>query len=310
MQSLSEGNIYPDGYCSALRDAVAQHYGIAPEKLVFGAGTDEVIAMLGKVFIEPGDECITAAVTFPQYATAVESMGGKMVYAPMVNHDCPIASMVDLITNKTKIIFIANPNNPTGLYHTADEQARLMAAVPSHITVVFDEAYQEYVTENDYPNTWETLRSYPNAVLLKTFSKIYGLASFRVGFGAMRQTTVNEIEKIRCPFNVTIQAQAAAAAALANQDFVARSRDENRRVMDLTVKLLSGLGISCIPSQANFIAADIKRPSTGIFEKLMAKGFIVRSGLALGLPDGYQRITIGTEEQMRTFIKVLKEVLV
>jgi histidinol-phosphate aminotransferase len=306
---LSEGHIYPDGYCTHLREAIAGHYGVSPDTLVFGAGSDEVIAMLGKVFVEPGDECITAAVTFPQYATAVESMGGRMVYAPMVDFGCPLPSLVNLITDKTKVIFIANPNNPTGIYHTAAEQAALMKAVPSHIAVVFDEAYEEYITAEDYPDTFKTLREYPNAILLKTFSKIHGLASFRVGYGVMSAETAGQAEKIRSPFNVTTQAQAAAAAALKDTGFVAESRGENRRVMDLTVQWLAERGIKSLPSQANFIAADLGRPSNETFEKLMACGYITRSGLPLGLPDGYQRITIGSEEQMRGFMAALDKVL-
>jgi histidinol-phosphate aminotransferase len=309
IESLAEGHIYPDGYCTALRGAIAKRFDIPEDTLVFGAGSDEVIAMLGKIFIEPGDECITAAVTFPQYATAVESMGGKMVYAPMTqDFDCPLASMLDLITDKTKMIFVANPNNPTGLYHTAAQQDAFMAAVPARVTVVFDEAYEEYITVSDYPSTLKTLRDYPNAILLKTFSKIYGLASLRVGYGVMNPQTVQQIEKLRCPFNVTTQAQAAAVAALGDTDFVAKSRDENRRVMDLTVAMLSQKGIPSLPSQANFIAANIGKPSNETFERLMAKGYIVRSGLALGFPDGYQRVTIGTEEQMRGFVKALDEI--
>lgn len=306
-RTFTEAQLYPDGYCTELREAVALKYGVPPENLVFGAGTDEVIAMLGKIFVNPGDECVTAEVTFSQYASAVESMGGVMVYAPMKDYGFDLSAMLARITDKTKLVFIANPNNPTGTYITAAEQAAFMKAVPPQVTVVIDEAYREYVAAPDYPDTWEMLKQYPNAVLLKTFSKIFGLASLRVGFGVMRKETASEIEKIRCPFNVTVQGQSAALAALADTAFVQKSHDENRRVMAFTEKALTEMGIFCIPSQANFIMADMKRPSPALFEALMKKGYIVRPGSAFGM-DGFQRVTVGTQPQMEGFLKALKEV--
>ena len=296
-----------DGYCTALREAVAEKYGVPKEHLIFGAGTDEVISMLGKIFIEPGDECITAAVTFSQYAAAVESMGGVMVYAPMNGDAYDLDAIAALITDKTKLIFIANPNNPTGDYFNAGAQARFLAKIPPHVTVVLDEAYQEYVTAADYPNTLETLKRYDNTILLKTFSKIYGLASIRVGFGIARAETITQMEKIRCPFNVTAQAQAAAVAALSDTEFVKTSHELNRNVMAFTESALSEMGLEYIPSQANFLMVNTRRPSMPLFEALMRKGYIIRAGKALGM-ENYLRVTIGTEEQMEGFIKALKEV--
>jgi histidinol-phosphate aminotransferase len=307
-RTFADTSVYPDGYCTELREAVSENYGVPPGNIVFGAGTDEIIAMLGKIFINPGDECITAAVTFPQYASAVESMGGVMVYAPMLNHGYNLHAITALISPKTKLIFIANPNNPTGTYFTAREQAAFMAALPADITVVFDEAYQEYVTASDYPDTWETLKQYDNAILLKTFSKIYGLASLRVGFGVMRAETATQMEKIRCPFNVPAQGQAAAFAALADQAFVVNSREQNRKVMSQVVQRLMDMGLYAIPSEANFLMIDVKRPSMPLFEALMKKGYIVRAGAALGM-EGWLRVTLGTESQINGFCTALTEVL-
>ena len=322
VRNFQESAVYPDGYCTRLRSAVSNFYGIPAEHLVFGAGTDEVIAMLGKIFIEPGDECITGAVTFSQYAAAVESMGGVMRYAPMRGHDGRPASsqgerrghgfdlnaLLAEISPKTKLIFIANPNNPTGTYFSQAAQDAFMAKVPPHIYVVFDEAYAEYVTAQDYPNTWETLRNYPNAMLLKTFSKVYGLAAFRVGFGVCAPAVVAEMEKIRCPFNVSLHAQTAAVAALADQHFVAESRANNAHIMEETVRRLTAMGCDCIPSQANFVMLDAKTPSRPLFEALMAKGYIIRAGAAFGM-DNYIRITIGTPPQMDGLLAALEEVL-
>jgi len=309
LQTFAEVAVYPDGYCTQLRKAVSKHYNIEGERLIFGAGTDEVIAMLGKIFIEPGDECITGAITFSQYAAATESMGGKMVYAPMKNHGFDLEALLQCITPKTKMIFIANPNNPTGTYFSKDEQTVFMKQVPKNIVVVFDEAYQEYVTASNYPDTWETLRQFPsNVVLLKTFSKIYGLASFRIGFGAACPSIIEQMEKIRCPFNVTAQAQTAACAALADQNFVQESYKQNQQVMTYMVQSLEKMGLYCIPSQANFIMVDVKRDSREVFETLMKKGYIIRPGAAFGMDD-FIRITVGTQKQAEGLLEALKKAI-
>ena len=308
MATFDNAAIYPDGYCTKLRDAVSAHYDIDTNYLIFGAGTDEVIAMLGEVFIDPGDEAITGQVTFSQYAASVEAMGGKMVYAPLQNHAFDLSALLAAITPKTKLIFIANPNNPTGTFFSQEKQDAFMKKVPKHIVVIFDEAYQEYVTAPDYPNTWETLRQYPNTVLLKTFSKIYGISSFRAGFGVAHPLIIEQMEKIRCPFNVTSQSQAAAMAALGDQDFVHESHVKNNRIMEYTVAALSDMGLYVIPSQTNFVMVDVCWDSRDIFERLMAKGYIIRAGAAFGM-DSFIRITLGTEEEMKGLLSSLKEVL-
>ena len=308
MASFDESALYPDGYCTKLRSLVSKFYGVPKDRLIFGAGTDEVIAMLGKIFIEPDDEAITGEITFSQYAASVEAMGGKMVYAPLREHTFDLDAILQAIGPRTKLIFIANPNNPTGTYISREKQTAFMSQVPPHIPVIFDEAYQEYVIEPDYPDTLHTIGSYPNAVLLKTFSKIYGIASFRVGFGVLHPSLVAEMEKIRCPFNVSAQAQAAGIAALGDQEFVRDSAKKNRDVMSFTAAGLHDMGIFVIPSQANFLMADVRRPSMDIFEKLMAKGYIVRAGAAFGM-DSFIRISLGTQEEMKGFLAALGEVL-
>ena len=308
METFENAAIYPDGYCTDLRNAVCKFYGTSPDRLIFGAGTDEVIAMLGKIFIEPGDEAVTGQVTFSQYAAAVEAMGGVMVYAPLKDHTFNLTALLESLTPKTKLIFIANPNNPTGTYITGSEQEAFMAKVPKDIVVIFDEAYQEYVQAKDYPDTKQTLEKYPNAVLLKTFSKIYGISSFRVGFGLCHPSVVEQMEKIRCPFNVTSQAQAAAIAALNDQEFIRRSYLNNQTIMKDTILAFTEMGLSVIPSQANFVMVDIKQDSVFVTEKLMTKGYIVRAGAAFGMDD-FIRVTLGTEEEMKGLVSALKEVL-
>ncbi|MCL1999779.1 MAG: histidinol-phosphate transaminase [Turicibacter sp.] len=307
LKTFESSAIYPDGYCTNLRAAVCKYYNVKPENLIFGAGTDEVIAMLGKVFIDAGDEAITAQITFPQYAAAVEAMGGKIVYTPMTDHGYNLDALLAAITPKTKMIFIANPNNPTGTYFSKEKQDAFIKKVPKDIVVVFDEAYQEYVAATDYPDTMKTIQEYPNAILLKTFSKVYGISSYRVGFGICHPTIVEQLEKIRCPFNVSSQAQAAAEAALTDQTFVKESFTKNRHVMDKFIKALDTIGVYSVPSQTNFVLSDVKTDNIELFNKLMTKGYIVRPVPPM---KTFLRITLGTEEEMDGLFKVMKEFLV
>jgi len=300
--------LYPDGACTALRAALAEKYGIAPNRLVFGTGTDEIIAMIGKVFVNPGDECVTAAVTFSQYAASVITMGGTMVYSPMKNHGFDLEDVLTKITDKTKVIFIANPNNPTGTMHTAAEQAAFMEKVPAHILVAFDEAYGEFVDAPDYPDTLAMLDKYPNILYMKTFSKAYGLASLRVGFAIGQPDVIELFEKIRGPFNVSVPAQVAAAAALADGEFLKESVDGNRAVRNFLYAECDKLGLSYIPSQANFMMVDIRKDSAQAFIDLMKQGYIIRPGVAFGMPT-FLRVSIGTMAQMEGFVKALQAIL-
>jgi len=300
--------LYPDGACTILREALAKKYSVAPNRLVFGCGTDEIISMIGKVFVNHGDECITAAVSFSQYAASVNSMGGTMVYSPMKDHGFDLPDILTKITDKTKVIFIANPNNPTGTTHSAAEQAAFMEKVPAHILVAFDEAYGEFVDESNFPDTTAMLDRYPNILYMKTFSKAYGLASLRVGYAIGDPAVIALFEKIRNPFNVSVQAQAAAVASLADTEFLAKSVEGNRAVRDYLYAEFKALGLSYIPTQANFVMVDIQKDSAQAFIDLMKKGYIIRPGAAFGMQT-FLRVTLGTMEQMQGFVAVLKTIL-
>ena len=300
--------LYPDGACTVLREALAKKYNVAPERLVFGCGTDEIISMIGKVFVNHGDECITAAVSFSQYAASVNSMGGTMVYSPMKEHGFDLPDILTKITDKTKVIFIANPNNPTGTMHTAAEQDAFMAKVPAHILVAFDEAYGEFADSPDYPDTTAMLDKYPNILYMKTFSKAYGLASLRVGYAIGQADVITLFEKIRNPFNVSVQAQAAAVAALADTEFLAMSVEKNREVRDYLYAEFGKMGLTYIPTQTNFLMVDIQKDSAQAFIDLMKEGYIIRPGAAFGMQT-FLRVTLGTMEQMKGFVEVLKSIL-
>ena len=301
--------VYPDGNCTVLRGALSKKFNTPPEHFVFGAGADEIIAMLGKAFINEGDECVTAEITFSQYAAAVLSMGGKMVYAPMnADYGHNLDAVAARITDKTRLVFIANPNNPTGMIHTEAEQADFMKKVPSGCIVIFDEAYAEFADRPDYPDTRAMLKQYNNIVYMKTFSKVYGLASFRVGYAIAAPEIVGLLEKIRCPFNVSGAAQVAAAEAIMDDEFTQVSIAKNKLVKEFALKKFDGLGISYLPTQANFVMINVKKHSNTVFTELMKRGYIIRSGAAFGM-DEYIRVTFGTMEQMAGFVEALENVL-
>ncbi|MDR1913804.1 MAG: histidinol-phosphate transaminase [Clostridiales bacterium] len=306
IKSLKDTNYYPDGNCTKLRDLLAKSLGIKPTEIVFGCGADEVLAMVGKVFVNPGDECITGEETFSQYAASVVSMDGVMIYAPMKNHAFDLDAIISKITDKTKVIFIANPNNPTGSAFTQAEEEVFLKKVPSNIVVVMDEAYAEFASDPDYPQTLDMLRKYKNVILIKTFSKIYGLASLRVGYGIADENLINLFEKVRPPFNVTIQAQEAAYAAYLDRDFVRKAYENNRSAIDYYCKEMDAIGVNYIPSQANFVMTDTGYDSLKVFYELMKKGYIVRPGAPFGM-DTWIRVTMGTLEQMRGFVRVVRD---
>ena len=309
MESLAESNYYPDGNCTNLRAFLSESLGIKPAEIVFGCGADEIIAMTGKVFVNPGDECVTAAETFSQYEASTLSMGGAMVFAPMKNNAYDLDAIYERITDKTRVIYLANPNNPTGTMFTAKQQLAFLDKVPSRVFVLIDEAYAEFVADPSYPRTLPMLREYKNIMLVKTFSKVYGLASLRVGYGIAGESIIRLYEKIRPPFNVTIQGQAAALAALSDQDFVKMSYANNRAAMDYYCRELDEMGVKYIPSQANFVTTDTGRDSRCVFQALMKKGYIVRPCYIFGMGITWIRVTIGTMGQMKGFVKALKEVL-
>ena len=308
IDSALKGELYLDGHCSLLRVAVSKHLGIAENQLVFGAGTDEVIAMISKVFVNEGDECITAETTFSQYFASVKPMNGIMKYAPMKDYGFDLDKIIELITPKTKAIFIANPNNPTGTMHTNKQQLDFIAKVPKDVLIVIDEAYAEFVDSPDYPQTLEHMKEHKNVMLLKTFSKVYGLAALRVGYGVAAPEIIEEFEKIRCPFNVSVAGQSAATAAIGDQEFVDETKINNLAVKELMYKAFKDMGLFYIPTHANFVMVDVKRDSTEVFTALMKKGYIIRPGAAFGM-DSFIRITLGTIGQMMGFIIALKEVL-
>lgn len=301
-------SVYPDGNATVLKNAIAEKFGVTPDNIITGCGTDEVIYMIGKTFVDNGDECVTGEITFSQYASSVESMGGRMIYVPLKNHTFDLDGIYKKINAGTKIVFLSNPNNPTGTAYGQGEQLKFIESVPENVLIVIDEAYAEYAERPDYPETLAELKKRNNIMLLKTFSKIYGLASLRVGFGIADPDIIDKMNRVRGPFNVTTGGQLAAAAALGDREFVNNTYTENRKALEYLYKNFDEMKLNYIPSQANFVMLDIARDCREVFVELMKRGYIIRPGAPFGL-DTFIRVSTGTPAQMEGFIAALKEIL-
>jgi len=300
---------YPDSNCNQLKNCLADFYNIKKEKLFIGNGSDEIIDHIMTVFVEKGDEVILADPSFIKYKLAVQASGGISKEIPLTEdyrHD--LASMAEAVTEKTKVIFICDPNNPTGTIVDRKKLLDFIEAVPSDILLVVDQAYYEYVTENDYLKGMELINKYSNLIFLRTFSKIYGMAGFRVGYGIATPQLVELLNRVRSPFNVNKVAQLAAVAALCDQQHVQKSKNCNENGKTYLYNALDELGLQYIPTQGNFMLINTELKAVNVFEKLMRQGVIVRPGNIFGLPT-WIRVTIGQKEDNQEFIKHLKNII-
>ena len=305
---FGETHIYPDGASVELAAALSQHLNVEPNQIIFGAGSDEVVLMTARAYIEPGDETVMATPTFPQYKHNVEVENAKVIEVPLRDGTHDLEEMVRRIGERTKILWICNPNNPTGTMNTHEELVRALEQIPEHVLVVLDEAYVEYNTSAEYPDSLSLLKTYPNLLILRTFSKIYGLAALPIGYGIASAEVIHTINQVREPFNTSRFAQAAALAALGDQAFIADCRAKNREGMIYLEEQFKALGLSWYPSVANFIMVDTERPAKEMFEALLRQGIIVRGGHSLGMPT-HLRVTIGSREQNEKFVSALKTAL-
>ena len=293
---------YPDGASFELKKKVAEFLKIDQEQLIFGAGADEVIQMISRSVLMPQDNIIQASPTFPQYEHHAIIEGADVLNAPLKNGTHDLKTMLKLINEKTKIIWICNPNNPTGTYVNKKDLAEFLDAVAKEILVILDEAYLEYVEAEDFPDSLELLEKYPNVVILRTFSKVYGLASFRVGYGIGNKEFIQNLELGRLPFNTGALAQMTAVAAMDDQEFVKKSVVANVAGRKQYTEFFEKNGIFHYPSQANFIFIPSKRNlGMEIGAKILEAGYIVRA-----FPFGI-RITIGKAEDNEAVIACLNK---
>jgi histidinol-phosphate aminotransferase len=295
---------YPDGSAYQLRQAIADRWKVAREQVILGNGSDEILGLLARTFLSPGDEAVMADHTFVIYRMEVTAAHGKPVVVPLVNWTHDLEAMAGAISPRTRLLFICNPNNPTGTVVSTEAVDRLMARVPHEVIVVFDEAYFEYVRDPRFPDTVAYVKEGRNAVVLRTFSKIYGLAGLRVGYGITTPEINDFLDRVRPPFNANSLAQRAALAALGDDDHVAKSRAVNTAGMEQVGNGLRALGLTVIPSEANFLFFDVKRDGRQVFESLLREGIIVRH-----IDGTMLRVTIGQSDENSAFLQALKKVL-
>ena len=306
--ALTNIHIYPDGSAYKLKNTLGEKLGVTPNQIVIGNGSDENIKLIAEAYLNPGEEVIVPTPSFSEYEFAAKIMGGKCIYSPLDGEfSLDLDDMLERITPKTKLIFVCNPNNPTGTVVSGEEIGDFLAQVPENILVVFDEAYYEYVTEPDFMDTVDLVRQgVRNVVVLRTFSKIYGLAGLRVGYAVAHENVIASIERVREPFNVNILAQAAGTAAINDEAHVKASRELNEVGKSYLYREFQAMGLRYYPTQANFIWVDTGKNSKELFGRLLQKGVIIRTGDIFGW-DSFIRVTIGLPEQNERFIRVLKE---
>lgn len=305
--ATSRMHLYPDGGCFYLRQKLAKRLGVEPGQLIFGAGSNEIIEFIGHAFLDHGVNMIMSERAFVVYKLVGQAMRAEVREVPMQGFTHDLEAMVARIDANTRAFFIANPNNPTGTVVGLDAIRACLAKVPPHVLVVLDEAYIELIPEDEAPDTVGLLRDFPNLILLRTFSKAFGLAGLRIGYGIARPEVVGWLEKFRQPFNVPAMSQVAAIAALDDKEHLYRTRYNNSAGIDYFESRFKVMKLEFVPSYANFILVKTGR-GREIFHALLRKGIIVRPMDAYGMPD-HIRISIGTPEQNRACIEALLSIL-
>jgi histidinol-phosphate aminotransferase len=311
---LSELARYPDGNGFELKTALAEHLGVDRSWLTLGNGSNDVLDMVARTFLAPGFEAVCSEHAFAVYPIVTLVCGGRPRVCPAnpPDHAMPYGHDLDamggLIDERTRIVFIANPNNPTGTWLKADALRRFLASLPSTCMAVVDEAYFEYVTEVDYPDTVGWVERFSNLIVTRTFSKAYGLAGLRVGYAVSHPRVADLLNRVRHPFNVNTVGLAAATAALGDIAFLDRSRAANAAGMDQLRAGLAELGLGCVPSVGNFLCLDVGRSGQEVFSKLLQAGVIVRPIDNYGLPN-HLRVSVGTEPENRWLLEALARAL-
>ena len=305
--ALDEMGRYPDGNGFDLKAAIADEFKVETGRIVLGNGSNDVLELAARTFLAPGASAVYAQHAFAVYPLVTQATGAAGIEVPARAFGHDLEAMAAAIRSDTRVVFIANPNNPTGTWIAPDEILGFLRKLPADVLVVLDEAYTEYLEPQLRGDSVGWLEQFPNLLVCRTFSKAYGLAGLRVGFGLAHPAVADLMNRVRQPFNVSSIAQAAAIAALADHDFVQRSRMLNSRGMDLLTAGFQRLGLSWIPSRANFVAVRVGRGAE-VFQKLLRQGVIVRPISGYGLPE-YLRVSIGTEAENTRFLTALEAVM-
>nr|MBS0021253.1 histidinol-phosphate transaminase [Gammaproteobacteria bacterium] len=299
---------YPDSNGSALKAALARHLRIAETALTLGNGSNDVLELIARGFIGPAHEVVFSEHAFLVYALVTQAVGARAIVTPARRFGHDLEAMARAIGPRTRVVFIANPNNPTGTWIAHRPLETFLQAVPADVLVVVDEAYFEYVEEPEYPNCVPWIVRYPNLIVTRTFSKVYGLAALRVGYAVSNPVIADLLNRVRQPFNVNMPAQRAAIASLGDNEHLAKSLALNRNGLAQLEYGLQRLGLRYIPSVGNFICVDVGRSGTDVYQALLRKGVIARSVDNYGMAN-YLRVTVGREAENSRFIAALRSVL-
>lgn len=307
-QALKDTTRYPDSSGFRLKAALQRHYGLASDQLTLGNGSNDVLELIARAFLQPGDEVIFSQYAFAVYPIVTQACGAHAVVTPAQDFGHDLQAMAAAISDRTRLIFIANPNNPTGTALMHDELAVFLAAVPQHVIVVLDEAYTEYVEAGAALNGFDYVERYPNLIVCRTLSKAYGLAALRVGYCISHPQVADVLNRVRQPFNVNSLALAAAVAALADEAYLTESRQLNLDGMRQLERGFSELGLQWIPSRGNFIAVDLGRDAGPVYQGLLRAGVIVRPVAGYEMPN-HLRVSIGLQAENQRFLEALAGVL-
>jgi histidinol-phosphate aminotransferase len=305
---------YPDGNGFELKAALADHHGIDPACITLGNGSNDVLDLIARVFLAPGAESVFSRYAFAVYPIVSQAAGAvlRVADAHAPSHPQPyghdLDAMAALVNDNTRVVWVANPNNPTGTWLTADTLRAFIERMPAQTIVVVDEAYFEYVQNRQYPDATRWLDQYPNLIVTRTFSKAHGLAGLRVGYALSSPAVADLLNRVRQPFNVNLPAQVAALASLQDQEHIQRTVELNRAGLHQLADAFDAEGLGYIPSVGNFITVDTGRPAGPVYEAMLREGVIVRPVANYGLPN-HLRITVGTEQENRRCIEALKTVL-
>ncbi|MDC7220762.1 MAG: histidinol-phosphate transaminase [Spirochaetales bacterium] len=309
--SLASVHRYPDGMCTALREKIAARNGLSKENIIVGNGSDELMVFASGALINTGDEGLTCENTFSEYNFSVKSFGGTCNTVPLKEGNFNLDALAKGITEKTKIIFLCNPNNPTGRYFGEAELITFLKKVPQNVVVFLDEAYFDYVDRSeapDYPDSPKLLKDWPNLLIARTYSKIYGLAALRVGYAMGNVELIEALNHAKHAFNVNTPAQAAAEAALDDEEFYEKSRQMTFAGKKYLYEELDKRGVTYYPTQSNFLCMTFQTPGADIFKGYADRGIVIRDLKSFGLPRSI-RYTVGTEENNRRFIEILDELV-
>jgi len=304
-QSLQEVSRYPDGNGFALRKALAEHHGVDPDCITIGNGSNEILELVARLFLVPGTQSM-----FSQHAFAVYPIAGAEAVVVPVQRETfqvDLYGMLTKLSDRVRVLFLANPNNPTGTWLPADELRAFIEKIPPQVVIVIDEAYFEYVDKPGYASAVDWINDFPNLLVTRTFSKIYGLAGFRMGYSVSQPQMAELLNRVRQPFNTNMPAQIAAVAALKDTQHLQKSRELNLAGMQQLETAFTALGLSYIPSAGNFICVNFECDSMPIYDALLQQGVIVRPIANYGMPT-WLRITVGSEAENQRFLDVLKEV--